>query len=70
MLDFAVKAAGVTVFSKIDLRKGYHHIHVHPTAIPKMAIATPFGIIKYMRMPFGLWDSGSTFQRQMDRVRL
>jgi hypothetical protein len=42
MLDFAAKAAGLTVFSKIDLRKGYHQIPVNPEDVQKTAITTPF----------------------------
>ncbi len=49
-LDFAGKAAGCTIFSKIDLRKGYHKIPVHPADIQKTAITTPFGSFEYLRM--------------------
>jgi hypothetical protein len=54
MLDFAAKAAGCTVFSKIELRKGYHQIPVSPADVQKTAITTPFGLFEYKRMPFGL----------------
>ena len=53
MLDFTAKAAGCTVFTKIDLRKGYHQIPVNPADVPKTAIVTPFGLFEYLRMGFG-----------------
>jgi hypothetical protein len=68
IMDFAVKMAGCSVFSKIDLRKGYHQIPVHPSDVPKTAITTPFGLFEYLRMPFSLRNAGNTFQRMMDRI--
>jgi hypothetical protein len=43
MMDFVARAAGCTVFSKIDLKKGYHQIPMNPGDIPKTGITTPFG---------------------------
>jgi hypothetical protein len=68
MLDFAGKAAGCTIFSKIDLRKGYHQIPVHPADIQNTAITTPFGSFEYLRMPFGLMNTGANFQQKVDRA--
>jgi hypothetical protein len=68
MLDFAAKATGCTVFSKIDLRKGYPQIPVNPADVQKTAITTPFGLFKYKRMPFGLRNAGPSFQRHVDRA--
>jgi hypothetical protein len=69
ILDFAHVAAGCTIFSKIDLHKGYHQIPVHPDDFCKRAISSPFGLFEYTRMPFGLRNAGNTFQRKTDRVK-
>jgi hypothetical protein len=68
MLDFSDRLAGCRVFSKIDLRKGYWQIPVRPEDMQKTAVITPFGLFKFLQMPFGLRNAGSSFQRMMDRV--
>lgn len=68
MLDFAARLRGCKVFSKLDLRKGYHQIPMNPDDIKKTAIITPFGLWEFLRMPFGLMNASMTFQRHMDRV--
>jgi hypothetical protein len=68
MLDFAARVAGCTIFSKVDLRKGYYQILIHPADIEKTAVTTPFGLFEFTRLPFGLRNAGNTFQRMMDRV--
>ena len=68
MMDFQGKVAGCKYFSKIDLRKGYHQIPMHPADIPKTAIVTPFGLWEFLRLTFGLRNAGCTFQRLMHRV--
>jgi hypothetical protein len=45
MMDFVGKMVGCSIFSKIDLRKGYHLIPVHPSDIQKTVITTPFGLL-------------------------
>lgn len=44
----------------------YHAVH-HPD-VPKTAIATPFGLFKYVRTPFGLRNAAQIFQRFVDQV--
>ena len=66
--DCTAQLAGKCVFSKVDLVKGYHQVPMHPNDIAKTAIATPFGLYEYLRMPFGLKNATQTFQRLMDEV--
>jgi len=68
LADLSAGLAGCTVFSKLDLRKGYHQVPVRPQDVPKTAVVTPFGLFEYLRMPFGLRNAGQTFQRLMDEV--
>jgi hypothetical protein len=68
MLDFTAKAAGCTVFSNIDLQKGYHQNPVNPEDVQKTTIITPFGLFEYKRRPFGLRNAGPSFQRHLDRA--
>ena len=45
MMDFVARLEGARIFSKIDLRKGYHQIPMNTADIPKTAIVTPFGLL-------------------------
>ena len=66
--DFTSRILGATVFSKLDLQKGYYQVPIASEDIQKTAIVTPFGIFKFLRMPFGLQNPGNTFQCMMDLV--
>lgn len=66
--DFASQLSGKTIFSKIDLIKGYHQIPVRAMDIPKTAVITPFGLFEFLRTPFGLANAAQAFQRLMDTV--
>ena len=66
--DFNNHLANATIFSKIDLMRGYHHIPVARGSIPKTAIITPFGLWEFVRMPFGLKNAAQAFQRLMDSI--
>ncbi len=62
MHDLSIDIHNCTIFSKVDLVKGYHQIPVATEDIPKTAIITQFGLFEYLFTPFGLSNTAQTFQ--------
>jgi hypothetical protein len=66
--DLFDQLGGASVFSKIDLRSGYHHLRIQPLDILKTTFITKYGLYEYTIMSFGLTNALAFFMYLMNSV--
>ena len=66
--DLIDKLQGAKIFSKIDLKSGFHQVTMDPDSIDRTTFVTPAGSFEWLVMPMGLSNAPATFQRLMQRT--